>query len=353
MKFLISGLTVFVLLIAMIWYLMGNKSPEQISYEDRDVQESQPQPADAPTPLAAKVIGKIVPEGTSGSPDLRGKGKTRVILKATREQVKLSDESGGIGPTSFVTGYNGEVYFADRFNDRIVEITPDGKEREVFKSKPNEFIRGHGLDPSGNSFVLVGNDKYSLVKVSPEGVTEKLSFNYEPEHLDGMRVDARDDAVYLVGHEKTIKVDKKTGESSEMYGVPSMTNDESLDVILTEEGRVMATYRKAATGAPDRTVEVGTQKYGSVLGTFPLENGGFVMALASDPSLSEENAANPQVTFQPISASGELGVATTITAGVTENTYEIDLPYSVTPTGVIQQAVASPTGTEVIEYGQQ
>ncbi len=350
MKFLISGVVVFALVVAGIWYLMSSKTPAPMNFDETPAT-SEAAPASA-SPTPAKVIGKIISAQTKVNTPEDRSGK-RVLLKATRKQVGLSEESGGIGPTSFVTGHNGEVFFADRFNDRVIEITPDGKERVVYKSDPNEYIRGHGVDPSGNSFVLVGNDKYSLVKVSPEGVAQKLSFSHEPEHLDGMRVDAREDAVYLVGHEKTIRVDKQTGEKTEMYGVPSMTNDESLDVILTEEGRVMATFRKAATGAPDRTVEVGTQKYGSVLGTFPLEDGGFVMALASDPSLSEENAQNPKVTFQPISARGELGVATTIEAGITENTYDIDLPYTVTPTGVIQQAISDPSGTEVVEYNQE
>lgn len=348
MKFLISGVVVFALVVAGIWYLLGPKPPGPLSFSPPPADPiKEAPPAAEPTP--AKVIGKIIPAAT-GEGDRQSRGGRRLILKASRKQVGLSEESGGVGPTSFVVGHNGEVFFADRFNDRVIEITPDGKERVVYKSDPNEYIRGHGLDPSGNSYVLVGNDKYSLVKVSPEGVAQKLSFSYEPEHLDGMRVDARDDAVYLVGHEKTIKVDKQTGEKSEMYGVPSMTNDEALDVILTEEGRVMATFRKAATGAPDRTVEVGTQKYGSVLGTFPLENGGFVMALGSDPTLSAQNAENPKVTFQPISPRGELGVATVIETGITENTYEIDLPYTVTPTGAIQQAISGPDGTEIVEY---
>ncbi len=353
MKFLISGLVLFALVISGIWYLMNSKAPSDPITIKRDSPEvTKGGPVTIATATGEEsAIGQKV---DSAKPVLgEQKNGGRVVLKATREQVGLSEESGGIGPTSFVSGHNGEVFFADRFNDRVVEITPDGKERVIYKSDPNEYIRGHGLDPSGNSFVLVGNDKYSLVKISPEGVAEKMNFSHDPEHLDGMRVDARDDAVYLVGHEKTIKLDKQTGEKTEMYGVPSMTNDEALDVILTEEGRVMATYRKAATGAPDRTVEVGTEKFGAVLGTFPLENGGFVMALGSDPSLSEENAQNPKVTFQTISSSGELGTSVSVEAGIDDSTFSIDLPFSVSPQGVIQQAIAGPEGTKIVEYKNQ
>lgn len=347
MKLMLAGISLFVVLIALIWFLMTPNKQNPVTFKEMGVapQVSVNAGNTAPTvdPMATSAVSS-----SPSSAVAAGKGP-KVILKASRSQVKLSDEAGGIGPTGFTTGHNGEVYFSDRFNDRVVEITPDGRERVIYKSDPNEYIRGHGIDRDGNSFVLVGNDEFSLMKVGPNGTATRMNFTHKPEHLNGMRVDARDNAIYLVGVDSTVRVDKTTGEKSEVYGVPGHGSEEALDVVLTEEGQVMATFR-SLQGAPIRTVPVGEEKFGAVLGTFALDDGNFVVAFESDPSLSEENANNPQITIKKLNPNGEPIGSIQIPSNITEDTFSIDQPLNVTKDGKIQQAVARPDGTEVLEY---
>lgn len=347
MKLMLAGLALFVTLIVLIWFLMTPNKVNPVSFKEMGVA---PQVTTGTGNTAQVDASSLSAASNSTTASVAAQpGGPKVILKASRSQVKLSDEAGGIGPTGFTSGHNGEVYFSDRFNDRVVEITPDGKERVIYKSDPNEYIRGHGVDRDGNSYVLIGNDEFSLMKVGPNGTAIRMNFQHKPEHLNGMRVDARDDAVYLVGVDSTVRVDKTTGEKSEVYGVPGHGSEEALDVVLTEEGQVMATFR-SLQGAPIRTVPVGDEKFGAVLGTFALDDGNFVVAFESDPSLSDENSNNPQITLKKLNPNGEAIGSIQIPSNITEDSFSIDQPLNVTKDGKIQQAVARPDGTEVLEY---
>lgn len=351
MKLMLAGISLFVALVAFIWFFMG-QGPEKI--RDSSFKEMGVAPTVAPVEKSNDSAPNIqlessspaISQATTASGDVV---KSRIILTATRDQVKLSEESGGIGPTGFITGYNGEVYFSDRFNDRVVEVSPDGKERVIYKSDPDEYIRGHGIDRDGNSFVLIGNDEYSLMKVGPDGKATRMDFSHKPEHLNGMRVDAREDAVYLIGVDKTVKVDKVTGEKTEVYGVPGFVNEEALDVVLTEAGQGMATFR-AMNGAPIKTVPMGEDKFGAVLGTFALDDGNFVVALESDPSMSDENMQNPQITVKKVNGNGETISEIRIPKEVSGESFEIDQPLNVTREGKLQQAKAGASGTVIVEY---
>lgn len=350
MKLMIAGISLFTALVAVIWFFMGHTPDQNREAVFRemgvaptvDPEQKGEDAAQAPILQSTKAIAQAI---TASGDIVKGK----IILKATRDQVKLSQESGGIGPTGFITGYNGEVYFSDRFNDRVVEISPDGKERVIYKSDPDEYIRGHGIDRDGNSYVLVGNDEYSLMKVTPDGKAARMEFSHKPEHLNGMRVDAREDAVYLIGVDKTVKVDKTTGEKTEVYGVPGFGNEEALDVVLTEEGQGMATFR-GMNGAPIKTVPMGDDKFGAVLGTFALDDGNFVVAFESDPSLNDQDAENPKITVRKINPNGETLSEVKIPKEINEESFEVDQPLNVTRDGKLQQVRADPTGTEVVEY---
>ena len=216
-------------------------------------------------------------------------------------EIGLTEEGGGIGPTSFSVTDEGLVLVMDRMNDRILSGV-DGNLDTLVDLK-GKFLKGMTMDDSDNLRVLTGNDTLVLESFTQDGEKlEGVNPTFKPVHLNGMDVRKVGDNLLISGAVENYSVNAE-GVINEVPGIPlksdlALEKAAFLETSASEQGdAVVLTFRNEES-APVAQREIKGD-FGGILGTFPTESGNTVIAV-------ESMGDNPSISFITVNAKGEV-----------------------------------------------
>lgn len=107
----------------------------------------------------------------------------RAAESVVAPEAKLQKLSGGFGFTEGPTcDMNGNVFFTDQPNDRIMEWSADGKLSEFLK--PTGRANGMSFDAKGN-LIACADEHNQLWAIAPDKTVTVLVTNFEGKYLNG------------------------------------------------------------------------------------------------------------------------------------------------------------------------
>jgi hypothetical protein len=230
-------------------------------------------------------------------------GKTISSVKAGSGigEIGITEEGGGVGPTSFSITDNGVVLVLDRMNDRILS-GEDGNLDTLIDLK-GKFLKGMTTDENGDLRVLTGNDTLVLESFSQDGQKlEGVSPTFKPVHLNGMDIRKVGDELLISGAVENYSVNGE-GVINELPGVPlksdlALERASFLETSASEKGdAILLTFRNEDS-APVAQKEIKGD-FGGILGTFPTKSGNTVMAV-------ESMGGSPSISFITLNPQGEV-----------------------------------------------